>query len=82
MESKEDLWGRVTSGTLKVRYIGKSSPIYCIKGKEYEVIGKPCGYWRVVDESGEDFLYRPKHFEVIEGNPDELEEASLETSKD
>lgn len=65
-------------GTLRVRYNGKSSPIYCIKGKEYDVIGKQCGYWRVIDESGEDFLYRPDHFEVLEGNPDELEEAPLE----
>lgn len=26
---------------------------------------------------GEDFLYKPNRFEVIEGSPDELEEAPL-----
>ena len=63
---------------MRVRYIGKSSPLYCIKGKEYEVIGTQCGYWRVVDEMREDFLYSPKHFKVLEGNPDELVEAPME----
>ena len=51
---------------MKVRYIGKSDEFYCINGKVYEKIGESHGYWRIIDESGEDYLYSPKVFEVIE----------------
>lgn len=63
---------------IKAKYLGKSSPLYCINGKVYNVIGKQCGYWRVVDEMEDDYLYSPNVFEVVEGNPDDLEEALLE----
>ncbi len=51
---------------MKVRYIGKSSLMYCIYGKVYEKVGESNGYWKVIDESGEDYLYDPKVFEVVE----------------
>jgi len=59
---------------MKVRYHGRSSPIYFIDGQIYEVVGKQSDCWRVVDETGDDFLYDPDMFEVVEGNPDELKE--------
>ena len=65
---------------MKVRYHGKSSPLYFIDGKEYEVIGKQVGYWSVIDETGSDYLYGPECFEIIEGNPDDLKEIPLEDS--
>lgn len=61
-----------------IRYHGRSSPIYFIDGKVYEVLGKQCGFWRIIDETGDDYLYGPGEcFEVIEGNPDELREIPL-----
>lgn len=51
---------------MKVRYIGKGDPLYCLKGKVYEMIGESHGLWKVVDESGEDYLYSPELFEVVE----------------
>ena len=62
---------------MKVRFHGKNNPFYFIDGKEYDVVGKQCGYWAVVDETGEDYLYSPDDFEIVEGNAEELEEIPL-----
>ena len=51
---------------VKVRYIGESDPFCCIKGKIYDKIGESHGMWKVVDEMGEDYLYDPELFEVVE----------------
>ena len=51
---------------MKVKYIGKSSDwLRFIHNKVYEKTGEEHGYWRVVDETGEDYLYLPKNFEVL-----------------
>ena len=39
---------------MKVRYIGNSSLIYCIDGRIHDKVGEFNGYWKTVDESGED----------------------------
>ena len=49
----------------KVRYLGESDPLYLINGKEYEVLGEEQGYYRIVDESGEDYLYDSDDFEDV-----------------
>lgn len=36
-----------------------------MKGRVYECLGIENGWYRVVDESGEDYLYPPKDFEVV-----------------
>lgn len=52
---------------MKVKYIGeKSDPLSLIKGKVYEKIGESHGLWRVIDETGEDYLYDPDVFEIVE----------------
>ena len=63
---------------MKVRFHGESNPIYFIDGKVYDVVGKQCGYWAVVDETGDDYLYTPEGFEIVEGSEDELEEIPLQ----
>ena len=55
---------------MKAKYIGKSNEFYCINGKVYDVIGESNGYWKVVDESGEDYLYDPSVFEVVKEDED------------
>ena len=47
---------------MKIKYLGEDSPGYFIKNKTYDVIGKEKGFgnkylYRVIDESGEDYLY-------------------------
>ena len=62
---------------MKVRYHGRSSPIYFIDGNVYEVVGKQLECWRIIDETGDDYLYDPDMLEVVEGNPDDLREIPL-----
>lgn len=50
---------------MKVKYIGKSDPVYMIHGKIYQVISIEKGWYRIVDEEEEDYLYLPELFEKI-----------------
>ena len=51
----------------KVRYLGESDPFYLLKGKIYEVIEEDEeGYYRIIDETGDDYLYDTDDFEVVE----------------
>ena len=44
------------------------STVDLLKGKEYEVVStsKKLGWYKIVDESGEDYLYPPSLFDVVE----------------
>ena len=52
----------------KVKYIGGMTygvpPFY--EGKIYEVISVEKGWYRIVTESGEDYLFPPRIFEIVE----------------
>ena len=50
---------------MKIRFIGVTDPIYMINGKIYDVISIENGWYRIIDEEGEDYLYPPELFEVI-----------------
>ena len=64
---------------LKVKFIGeheidnhdsfKISYWGVIPNKVYEVLSIEHDWYRIVDESGEDYLYSPKKFEVVDENP-------------
>ena len=50
----------------KMKYTGESNEFYCINGKIYECIGEEDdGMLRIVDESGEDYLYPSDYFEEV-----------------
>ena len=51
---------------MKVEFVGQSNPLALIHGKEYEVLSIECGWYRIMDESGRVYLYRPDVFEVVE----------------
>lgn len=51
---------------MKVRYMGETSFLELTNGDIYEVISVEKGWYRVVDDSGEDYLYPPDEFEVVE----------------
>lgn len=60
---------------LKVRYVGKyqvdvpnSYKIFMdvLPDKVYEVLSIENGFYRIVDESGEDYLYPPEKFVLAE----------------
>ena len=47
------------------KYLGKSGPITLIYGKLYEVISIERDWFRIIDETGEDYLYPPELFEIV-----------------
>ncbi|WP_175384491.1 hypothetical protein [Bacillus sp. FJAT-27225] len=50
----------------KVRYLGKTS-LSLTNGNIYDVISKDAfDWWRIIDESGEDYCYSLDEFEIIE----------------
>lgn len=51
---------------MKVKYIGKSDPLALLNGKVYECFSIEKDWYRVVDETGEDYLYPPDEFEIVE----------------
>ena len=54
---------------MKVKYIGnKESKLSVMTGKIYECLGKENNRYRIIDESGEDYLYPIDEFEVCSIN--------------
>ena len=52
---------------MKVKYIGeKSSPLELITGKVYECLGIEDDSYRVIDETGEDYLFPIEEFNIVE----------------
>lgn len=47
---------------MKKKYIGKGDSLTLIKDKIYDVISVERGWYRIIDETGEDYLYPPKFF--------------------
>jgi hypothetical protein len=56
---------------LKVRYIGKGKGSL-LKGKIYDVIAihDETNSYRLIDESGEDYMFSDIFFEVVQGSAD------------
>lgn len=51
---------------MKVKYLGDSDPLALLNGKIYDVISVEREWYRIVDETEEDYLYPPGAFEIIE----------------
>ena len=51
---------------IKVKFIGEDNPISLRNGKEYDAIVGQKGMYCIVDESGEEYAYNPKQFEIVE----------------
>ncbi len=50
---------------MRVKWRGKTEFLALTNGKEYDVLTMENGWYRIVDDSGEDYLYPPENFEVI-----------------
>lgn len=62
--------GRVTIHTkegskMKIKYICETD-VSLTNGQIYEVIAIEQTYYRIVDNTGEDYLYPPEEFEIVE----------------
>lgn len=49
----------------RVEFIGESNPYALLSGKVYTVLSVEQGWYRIVDETGEDYLYPPTAFKVV-----------------
>lgn len=58
--------GEGVVGRLNVKYIGETSPLELTNGKIYGVLSVEKGWYRITDDTGEDYLYPPDVFEVLE----------------
>ena len=63
---------------MRVKYLGESSPIELLNGKEYEVLSIEDGWYRIVDETFDDYLYPPEAFEIVEENDGSVPILSIE----
>ena len=61
---------------IKVKYIGKTS-VSLTEGKEYDVIAVENGWYRVMDDTDDDYLFAPDNFEIMEGKTKETEEQQM-----
>ncbi len=50
---------------MKVKYLGKTKYLVLTHGKIYDVISIEKKWYRIKDDSGEDYLYPPEIFEKI-----------------
>ena len=51
--------------TLKVKFIGKTTYMGLTNGVIYDVISVEKEWYRILDNSGEDYLYPPNLFEIV-----------------
>lgn len=54
---------------VRVRFLGESSPVTLLNGKVYDVLAIEAGFYRVFDETDEDYLYAPQLFEIVSPDP-------------
>lgn len=54
------------SETMKVRWKGETDFLMLTHDKIYTVLTIENGWYRLIDDSGEDYLYPPEKFEIIE----------------
>ncbi len=53
---------------MNVIYPGKTSFLGFTHNKIYEVLSVEKGWYRIIDDSGEDYLYPPELFIVVDNN--------------
>ena len=51
---------------MKVKWIGETAFLVLTKNRIYDVLSVERGWYRVRDDSGEDYLYPPEQFEIVE----------------
>mgnify|MGYP004478856195 CR=1 FL=1 len=50
---------------MKVKYKGKTD-ISLTNGKVYDVLSVENGWYRIVDDTEEDYLFSPEDFEIVQ----------------
>lgn len=50
---------------MKVKFLGKTEFLVLTNGMIYDVLSVERGYYRIKDDSGDDYLYPPEYFELV-----------------
>lgn len=50
---------------MTIKYNGKTIAMELTNGKLYDVISIEKKWYRIIDDSGEDYLYPPEQFEIV-----------------
>lgn len=50
---------------MKIKYLRETEPFMLTEDKVYDVIAIEKGWYRIIDDTGDDYLYPPQLFEVI-----------------
>lgn len=53
---------------MKVKYTGETSFLELTHDKVYKVLSVEKGWYRVMDDSDDDYLYPPEEFDIVEPN--------------
>jgi len=64
-------------GRMKVKYIGKAKTIALKKEKVYDVLSVEKGWFRIMTELDDDYLFPPDQFEVIEEDSDLMRKRAI-----
>ena len=51
---------------MKVKWLGKTDFLVLTNNKIYDVISIESGWYRIIEDSGDDYLYPPDMFEIVE----------------
>lgn len=51
---------------MKVKWLGKTDFLVLTNKKIYDVISIERSWYRIIDDSGDDYLYPPDMFEIVE----------------
>lgn len=62
---------------MEVRYIEKENALNCMNGKIYVVLAVEKGWYRIIDESGKDYLYPPESFEMVGGGVNDVRDKNF-----
>ena len=57
---------RIGIKKMKVKWLGKTDFLVLTNNKIYDVISIERGWYRIIDDSGDDYLYPPDMFEIVE----------------
>ena len=55
------------AGRVKVKYIGKQDLIALRRDRGYDIISVEKGWYRIMIKLGEDYLFPPEAFEIMDG---------------
>lgn len=53
---------------MKVKYLGETSFLELTHDKIYKVLSVEKDWYRIVDDTDEDYLYPPEDFKIVEPN--------------